>query len=719
MKSTVLVLFILFSATLGAQTISGVVTDIDGNPLPGANVYIENTFTGTSTDANGKYAFSFTDTGVFVLITEFVGFDNHRQSLQLLGTNHQLAIKLKETFNELKAVTITAGSYGTGKAEKALVMSSLEMVTTAGSLGDINAAMRSLPGTSNNGESGKLFVHGGEGRETGTYIDGIYVHQPYTSSAPNMAVRGRFNPFMFQGTSFSTGGYSAEYGQALSSVLTLNTNDMPDEDALNISLMTVGGDLAGTKKWKNGALTVSGNYINLKPYMSLIPQNYEWNKEPQAYGGSMNFRQKTKGSGMFKVYASMDQSNLSQFQSTRDGTSATLQTDVQNNNQFVNVNWHGSPSKKWYITIGGSFTNNKDQFTRRDDILTQKMMGNHVKGTAKYHLSEKIRIRGGVENIHTDFGNQYKRLNQEGDSSVSFHENLTAGFLEAQVYTSAKLLFNIGVRGENSQYLNRSTVSPRLSMAYKTGENSSLSAAYGWFYQNPMNEHLLNRDYLANEMAQHYVISYNQTIKDRTFRTELYYKGYQNLVKYGNSITAPYTNSGDGYAYGIDVYLKDKKSIKNGSYWISYSYLKAERNFRHYPSTATPTFTVPHSLTVVYKHWIGDWRSYVGGSFRYGSSRVFNDKNSAEFNAGKLPDNLSLDLNWSFLYRQNIILYASATNVLGFEQVFGYNYDVVPNSEGVYGRTPTLPAAKSFFFVGCFITLTKKGETNQLDKINF
>ena len=719
MKTTVLIFFLFITSLVSAQTVSGVVTDKDGNPLPGANIYIENTFSGSSSDINGKFSFPFSDTGFFVLIAEFIGFDDQKLNIQLTNTNNQFQISLKEKFNQLKAVTITAGNYGTGKSETAVVMSSLEMVTTAGSLGDINAAMRSLPGTSNNGESGKLFVHGGDGNETGTYIDGIYVHQPYTSSAPNMAVRGRFNPFMFQGTSFSTGGYSAEYGQALSSVLTLNTNDMPEEEALNISLMTVGGDLAGTKMWDKGAITVSGNYINLKPYMSLIPQNYEWNQEPTAYGGSMNFRQKTKGSGMLKVYGSMDQSNLSQFQPNRDGSNTSSQTDVQNNNQFINLNWHGSPSTKWFTTIGSSFTHNVDKYTRGTDILEQKMIGNHVKGTAKYEFTEKIRIRGGLENTYTDFSHNYSREGIPWDSAIGFKENVTAAFMEGQIYTSPKVLFNIGLRGEHSKYLSRNTLSPRFSMAYKTSENSSLSAAYGWFYQNPINEQLLNRNYLENEMAEHYILSYTRTVKKRTLRTEVYYKNYSDLVKYGSDLSLPYTNSGSGFAYGIDLYFKDAKTIKNGSYWISYSYLKAERNFRYYPHSATPTFVVPHSLTFVYKHWIGDWRSYVGGSFRYGSPRVYNDVNSNEFNTGKLPANVSLDLNWSFLYRQNIILYASATNVLGFEQIYGYTYDITPNSDGVYGRSPILPAANSFFFIGCFITLTKHGETNQLDKINF
>ncbi len=719
MKATILFLSFLVSNALIAQTISGKVMDGQGNSLPGANIYIENTFSGTSTDADGKFRFTFKDTGTFNLMVEFIGFEKYAQPITLNGTNKNLSITLKEKFNQLKAVTITAGTYGSGKSETAVVMSSLDVVTTAGSMGDINAAMRSLPGTSNNGESGKLFVHGGEGTETGTYIDGIYVHQPYTTSAPNMAVRGRFNPFMFQGTSFSTGGYSAEYGQALSSVLTLNTNDMPDENAMNISLMTIGGDLAGTQKWKTGAITVSANYLNLKPYMSITPQNYDWSQEPKAYGGSMSFRQKTKGSGMWKIYGSLDESNLSQYQLGFDGTGTRKNVDITNNNQFINTSWHGSLSEKWFVTIGGSYTHNNDRFVQDAFVLNQKLEGNHAKATVKYEATEKIRIRAGAENFYTNFSNNYSILGVDGDSLVSYTENLTAGFIEAQVYTSSKFLVNAGLRTEHSKYLNQNTVSPRLSLAYKLGEKSSISAAYGWFYQNPLNQQLLKRDYLKSELAEHYILSFNKSFKQRTLRAEAYYKNYSNLVKYGSTFGAAYTNSGNGYAYGLDFYFKDDKTIKNGSYWISYSFLQSERDFRYYPETAVPTFAVTHSISFVYKHWISKWRSYVGASMRYGSPRVYNDLNSTEFNKGTLPAYASLDMNWSFLFRQNIIFYASATNVLGFDQVFGYQYSPTKDANGQYARTPVLPAAKRFVFVGCFITLTKKGETNQIDKIGF
>ena len=80
---------------------------------------------------------------------------------------------------------------------------------------DIIAALQTLPGTQTVGESGRLFVRGGESDETQTFVDGIRVAQPYGATTQNIPTRGRFSPFLFSGISFSTGGYSAEYSEAL------------------------------------------------------------------------------------------------------------------------------------------------------------------------------------------------------------------------------------------------------------------------------------------------------------------------------------------------------------------------------------------------------------------------------------------------------------------------------------------------------------------------
>jgi hypothetical protein len=90
------------------------------------------------------------------------------------------------------------------------------------------------------GETGKIIVRGGDNNESATYMDGLLVSSPYYSSMPDLPSRGRFSPFMFNGVMFSTGGYSAEYGQALSSVLELKTPGLFDENITSLSIMDVG-----------------------------------------------------------------------------------------------------------------------------------------------------------------------------------------------------------------------------------------------------------------------------------------------------------------------------------------------------------------------------------------------------------------------------------------------------------------------------------------------
>jgi hypothetical protein len=70
----------------------------------------------------------------------------------------------------------------------------------------------------------------------------------------NVPTRGRFFHFLFSGIAFSTGGYSAEYGEAPLR-FALNTEDNPAQNKTEISLMTVGVGLGNTQKWNKSSLS--------------------------------------------------------------------------------------------------------------------------------------------------------------------------------------------------------------------------------------------------------------------------------------------------------------------------------------------------------------------------------------------------------------------------------------------------------------------------------
>src|SRR5690606_35820110 len=137
------------------------------------------------------------------LVITYLSFERIRQQIDI--ENYQpLAFKMKESVNTLDAVVISAGTFQAGDNSKVTALKPLDIVTTAGSAGDIVAALQTLPGTNTVGEDGRLFVRGGEADETQTFIDGIRVAQPYGATTNNLPTRGRFSPFLFSGMTFST-----------------------------------------------------------------------------------------------------------------------------------------------------------------------------------------------------------------------------------------------------------------------------------------------------------------------------------------------------------------------------------------------------------------------------------------------------------------------------------------------------------------------------------
>jgi hypothetical protein len=267
MKQLVSILFLLMSFSVHAQTVvKGRVVDQQNVAVIGANVYIDGSYDGSVTDENGDFQFKTSETGVKTLIISYLSYDTFKKTGDVSALS-DLTVKLKESVTSLDAVVITAGTFEAGEKARISVLKPLDIVTTAGAAGDIIGALTTLPGTQTVGEDGRLFVRGGEANETQTFVDGMRVAQPYGPTANNTPTRSRFSPFLFNGVSFSTGGYSAEYGEALSSVLSLNTIAEPTQNQTDISFMTVGSrDLGNTRKWDKQSVTFNLSYINLGPY---------------------------------------------------------------------------------------------------------------------------------------------------------------------------------------------------------------------------------------------------------------------------------------------------------------------------------------------------------------------------------------------------------------------------------------------------------------------
>ena len=718
MKQLLCILFTVCQFSLIAQTtISGKVTDSKNNPILGANIYLDGTYDGTSTNEKGIFSFKTSEKGTQTLVISFISFETYIKTADV-SLLKNLKIKLRDDVNSLDAVVINAGIFEAGDNAKVTALKPMDIVTTASALGDFVGALQTLPGTATVAEDGRLFVRGGEAEETQIFIDGARVFTPFTPTTNNVPTRGRYSPFLFKGISFSTGGYSAEYGQALSSVLLLSTIDEPDQEKTDISLMTVGLGVGNTQKWKNSSFSINTSYINLAPYLAIFKDRNTWNKPFQSLNGEMVFRQKFKDDSMLKLYSAYSYSDFDVLQDNinyEDG----FRFGLNNRNLYFNGSYKNKFGNNWKYETSASFTNDHTNVKIIEDDVTSNENSLHLKGKLKKRFSSRARLSFGVEYFHTNFDESYTPTNSN-KFDYGFNNSIFASFVETDIFFSKNLAAKVGLRAENTSLLNEFTISPRASVSYKSGKNSQFSLAYGQFYQNPKNEYLKFSENFNSENTSHLIANFQSVKQGQIFRIEAYYKDYNSLVKFdGNqpNFNSNFNNNGSGFAKGFDVFWRQNGKIKNTDYWVSYSYLDTKRDYRNYPTTARPSFASKHNLSVVTKHWIEDWKSQIGFSYQFASGRNFTNPNEVGFLNNETKNYNNLSFNWAYLIDQQKILYFSVNNILGTKNIFGYDYKNTPNMNGNFERQARVPNADSFFFIGFFWTISDDNKSNQLDNL--
>ncbi len=738
MKELIFLCFSLMIFSASAQIkVSGHVADNKGKPLAAISIQLKDTYDGATTDSLGNYSFTTEEKGEHLLQASASGYSNTEQKISIGAENIIQNLSLKEQVTELKAVVISAGSFEASDKSKGAVLSSLDIVTTPSANGDVTSAFKSLPGTQQVGESEGLFVRGGTATESKIYMDGNLVNNFFFSSTPGIATRGRFNPFLFKGTIFSTGGYSALYGQALSSALILESTDLPERTQadLSISVVGVGGGIQHLSKNKKSSWGFTYNHTNLLLAFNVIKQKQDFFQVPVVNQGDFNFRIKTNKGGFVKYYGYVSH-NITGFR-TNDIDSVVLKDafQIKNLNIYQNLNWKDRLSNGWRINTGISFSTNKDNITNElqdagnkkvtitsPDFYTSKNFDLVNKGLfaqARIVLEKKLNglnaIRFGSDYFYSKEKSSYTTYNGFQFSNEVI-DKLFAGFAETDIYVTNNLAAKIGTRVEHSAVLNKWNIAPRVSLAYKLAENTQASFAYGIFYQNPERRYLPSVASLDYSKAAHYIFQFSQQTKGHTFRTEVFYKKYDQLFKtsrntYNQDIVS--NNLGYGDAKGIEFFWRDKKTLKNVDYWISYSYLDTKRDYLNFPTAIQPSFAANHTAAIVFKRFVLPWRTGFNVSYNFATGRPYYnityDGTQGKYIITDQGKTINYNnLGFSINYLPNLgkkdkktfaVWVLGVSNVLNQNQVYTYNY----NYAGTRKEAVT-PPARQFVFIGCFLS---------------
>ena len=698
-----------FSLFSSAQTkISGKVTDNKSQPLPSANVYLKDTYDGVSTDPEGNFSFTTDEDGDGLLVVSYVGFKTFSQEVLLDGNEKYFEIFLEEESKELGAVVISAGTFEASDENKAVILRPMDIVTTAGASADIYGALQTLPGTTPIGEAEGLFVRGGSASETRTIIDEMAVQNPFYTSVPDIPSRGRFSPFLFKGTVFSTGGYSAQYGQALSSVLVLKTQDIAPKTQSALSVMALGVGGSHVQRWEKSSLAFEGGYYNLDPYFKVQKQRTDWKDAPESGEGSLNYRQKISNTGILKAFTSYSYGAFSLYQQNLDDPANKAYFKNTGGNFFLNTNVREILWEDWAVFAGYSFSFDDDNF----DFGLDK-----AKREDTFHAGKFTVQRNVFSNSFVTFGGEVQNLRHKtgyNNLNSGLNETYIAGYLETDVFFTNDFAARFGARTEHSKLIDKTNIAPRVSLAYRVGTYDQINFAYGQFYQTPGQDFLLQSRNFDYERADHYILNYQYIGTNRTFRIEAYYKDYTKLAKgtvfthpYFNLPIVPFSNDGKGYAKGFDIFWRDTETIKYTDYWISYSFLDTKRDFKNYPTLAIPTFASPHTVSVVTKHWIPSLMALVGVTYTFSKGRTYFNPNNPDFLGDRAKDYHNLSMSASYLtsiFNNFTVVFFSIDNIIGYNNVFGYRY----SSDGSVSSPVLAPALRSAF-IGMFISL---GETN-------
>ncbi len=709
-------------AAFADTRISGKVLDNFEKPVKGASVYLDNTIDGATTDSLGEFSFATEEKGNQTIVATLAAYELTGQPLVITGDIAGIVLHMRKSQHDLESVTITAGSFASSDRTKT-VLNPIDVVTTAGSNGDVVKAMQMLPGTQQTGTDNGLLIRGGDVSEAAIIVDGTIVQSAFVSGPPGLSTRSRFSPFQFKGVSFSSGGYSSRYGQALSGVLDLNSNDMPDKSNVNLGASIAGIYASGTKKWKKCSFDAGGNYTNLAPLLAVssTSNGYKFYKVPVGGGGNARFVWEPNKNGILKATFSATYSKSginipNPALGSVDTTGYVNTTDEQikyiteDNYYFGTISYKQSFKNKYTLYTAGSFSYDKLNNVYDIYALKQEEYRNQGRIELKRNFTTRLNLMVGAELQNFGTKKQFGRTQQ-------YDETQLAAFTELEWTPIYWLALRPGVRHEYSTFLNVDKVAPRFSAAIKTGNHSQASLAGGIFYQNANTNYYLSGFKPGMQSAIHYIANWQWSKSDRTLRVEGYYKNYQDLVRengYGYNpnrfrpviVASSVDNTGYGYAQGLELFWRDKKSFKNTDYWVSYSYIDTKRLYENFNFEATPTFVAQHNLSVVGKHFIDKWHANISATYSFSSGYPYFDPaktSGSDFLSGRTPtfNNTAITAAWLHSFgKWFTVFYVSVDNVLNTHNVFGYRY-----KDGQ--RQPIAPGFYRTIFFGANFSLSQ------------
>ncbi len=606
------ILFSSVSARTGA--VNGFVRDsLSGEPLAYANVEIKGTGLGATTNAKGYFYLGDVPAGSYQIEVSYIGYATHSERITVAdGRLTSLNIELKPAPFELGEVKVTAERARFEReveiSTKRMDTKQLVLVPKLGGEVDIFRTVQLLPGVITVSDfSNKLYIRGGSPDQNLILLDGITVYNP-------SHLFGIFSPFVPEAVADVTllaGGFPAQFGSRLSSVLDVTTREGNSKRYTgegSVSMIAAKGIFEGPIP-KGSILFAARRTYLPDVLLTLFGAEglgyYFYDLMGKAnYSLNENHRLSFAGLGAEDVLSFWDPEQPDAFNVRMSwgnrGVSARL-------NSVFNPVLYGEIIAAW----SNFFSGFRVKFQEGEDFKMKGDLTNYnLKGNFTYYPHDRHTLGFG-------FDLQANRMGLRVDFDTTYFEvadtlyPLAAYVEDKWELIPKKLILRPGLRLAWYSKGNSFQPEPRLGIKLFLGKNTAFNSALGRFTQPLITLNSTDPVFSIYDVwvpvpknrpipsAFHYIAGIEHWLKENILvQVEGYYKDYNNLLetRYGELFTQPDSLlPAEGFSSGLELLIRKNSGRVNG--WLAYSYMWTERTING--ESYHPHYDRRHNINLV------------------------------------------------------------------------------------------------------------------------
>ncbi len=716
------------------------------SPIVGATILLLGTERGAASDADGRFTVGKIPVGSYSVQVSSIGYQPLTRTDVIIraGRTTVLDVELQVSATELQGMTVGAGYFSESPTEptSSIRFSAEEVRRAPGSAGDVSRIMFSLPSVAKvNDFINNLIVRGGSPTENSFYVDNIEIpninHYPLfgTSGGPISLINTDF----IKDVTFSAGGFSAAYGDRLSSIMQLSFREgNRDEIDLQADLNFAGFGLIGEGPLpgKRGSWLLSIR----RSYLDLLVDAIGTGAVPRYsdYQGKLVYDLSPQHQLSALGVLGIDNINFEREDAIEEGNITDGASDGYE--YAFGVNWRFLWSDNGYSNTSISYlatrveanyfeTSTGNQLTRQDNIDGAAQLRN----VSFYRLTDRHEFEFGFDlkyemDDYDFFFSEYTNFFGDTIPSLTLNDEIRSpklgGFVNYIVRPFNRWQVTVGGRVDYFEYTGQTNLSPRGSVSYRVTDGTTLNAAAGIYNQTMpivlLSQQESNRN-LNNPRAYHYVLGFEQLLSDDTRLTvEGYYKWYENFpmnveqpemfiideMIYNNWFFYHENLRDDGNARSYGVEATVQKKLRAGVYgllsgaWFRSQYEDLNGIWRN----RTFDNQIVASAEGGYKpndRWEYSLRFVYAGGAPYtpldlDASRTINRSvyDQGRVNESRYPDyhslNLRVDRRFNF-DNSNMIVYFSVWNAYNRENVASYYWNEIEQQQDEILQWSLLP----------------------------